>query len=149
MKLSIVVVISAAFALFADPCRAEIESIGFVKSVSGEVVIISSEFELRAVSNMKVNPGDLVKTGTESSVGLIFEDDTVVSLGPNSEIEIKEFLFSPADHQLSFVARMIRGTFSFITGQIAKLSPEKVRLETPDAILGVRGTKFVVKVDNH
>jgi hypothetical protein len=42
---------------------------------------------------------------------------------------------------------MIHGTFSFITGQIAKLAPEKVKFETPDATLGVRGTKVLVKID--
>ena len=67
--------------------------------------------------------------------------------GPNSEMSIESFLFNPADKQLSFITRLIRGTFSFISGQIAKLAPKKVILQTPDATLGVRGTKFLVKVD--
>ena len=130
-----------------DICAAEFESIAFVDSVNGEVMIVSSEIAVKAVQNMKVIPGDSIKTGANSSVGLIFEDDTVVSLGPESEMEVDEFMFNPAERQLSFVARMIKGTFSFITGQIAKLAPQKVILETPGATLGVRGTKFVVEVD--
>ena len=128
-------------------CLAEFSSIGFIDSVQGEVKIISQSLTVDAVQNMKIIPGDHVKTGSSSSVGLIFDDDTVVSLGPKSEMEVKEFLFDPADNQLSFIARMIKGTFSFITGQIAKLAPQKVQLETPTATLGVRGTKFVVEVD--
>ncbi len=128
-------------------CHAEFSSIGFIDSVQGEVKIVSQSLTVDAVQNMKIIPGDHVKTGSTGSVGLIFDDDTVVSLGPKSEMEVKEFLFDPADNQLSFIARMIKGTFSFITGQIAKLAPQKVQLETPTATLGVRGTKFVVEVD--
>ncbi|MDJ0623424.1 MAG: FecR family protein [Desulfocapsaceae bacterium] len=142
-------VLSLIFFMFiaANPCLAKIESIGFIDNVQGEVLIISGETSVQGVPNMKILPGDLIRTGSNSSVGLIMEDDTVLSLGPKSEIEIQEFLFDPAERNLSFVAKMIRGTFSFITGQIAKLAPRKVKLETPDATLAVRGTKFVVEID--
>jgi hypothetical protein len=147
MKFLQVFLLLCLFPVVPDLYAVEFESIAFVDSVKGEVLIVSSEVAVRAVQNMKVIPGDSIKTGSNSSVGLIFEDDTVVSLGPGSEMEIDEFLFNPAERQLSFVARMIKGTFSFITGQIAKLAPQKVILETPGATLGVRGTKFVVEVD--
>jgi len=123
------------------------DKIGIIKSVSGEVFLTSSETTTKAIPNMEIAEGDFIKTGPKSSVGLIFEDDTVISLGPDSEIAIESFLFNPAEKQLSFVARMFKGTFSFLTGQIAKLAPQKVKLETPDATLGVRGTKLLVKID--
>jgi hypothetical protein len=147
MKFLQVFLLLCLFQVLPNIYAAEFESIAFVDSVKGEVMIVSSQMAVRAVQNMKVIPGDSIKTGTNSSVGLIFEDDTVVSLGPGSEMEVDEFLFDPAERQLSFVVRMIKGTFSFITGQIAKLAPQKVILETPGATLGVRGTKFVVEVD--
>ncbi len=128
-------------------CLAQSNSIGIVKSVSGEVYLIGSKSSVKAVPNMKIMEGDSIRTGAKSSVGLIFEDDTVVSLGPKSEMVIQTFLFNPMEKELSFVARMVQGTFSFITGQIAKLAPKKVRLETPDATLGVRGTKILVKIN--
>ncbi len=59
----------------------------------------------------------------------------------------KVFSLIPSERELSFITRMIHGTFSVITGQIAKLAPEKVIFETPDATLGVRGTKFLVRVE--
>jgi len=128
-------------------CIAMIESVGFVKSVSGDVFIVSSNVSIRAVPNMKIIQGDSIKTGKKSNIGLIFEDDTVVSIGSNSQIEIQKFVFNPVERDLSFIVRMVKGTFSFITGQIAKLAPRKVKLETPDATLGVRGTKLLVKID--
>jgi hypothetical protein len=78
---------------------------------------------------------------------MIFKDDTVVALGPDSELIIDNFLFNPGNKELSFITRLVHRTYSFITGQIAKLAPKKVILETPDATLGGRGTKFVVRVD--
>ena len=147
MKFLKVIFLLSFLSILPNVCIAEFESIGFVDSVKGEVMIVSSKSSVKAVQNMKVITGDSIKTGSSSSVGLIFEDDTVVSLGPGSEMVIEAFLFNPADRELSFVARMFKGTFSFITGQIAKLAPQNVQLETPGATLGVRGTKFVVKVD--
>lgn len=133
-------------AVFAQSSLAT-QSIGIIKSVDGEVFLSNSTTNLRAVPNMKLNMGDNIRTGPNSNVGLIFEDDTVVSLGSNSAMTIDEFIFNPAEKELSFISRLIHGTFSFISGQIAKLAPEKVKIETPDATLGVRGTKFVVKID--
>lgn len=127
--------------------HAQLDSVGIVKAVSGDVLIISSQTTTKAVANMRITQGDSIRTGAKSSAGLIFEDDTVVALGPNSEMSIDNFQFEPANKQLSFIVRLIRGTFSFITGQIAKLAPKKVILETPDATLGVRGTKFLVKIN--
>jgi hypothetical protein len=134
--------------LFNDPsAHAQQESAGIIKAVSGDVFITNSQTTVKAVPNMQIIQGDIIKTGANGSAGLIFEDDTVVGLGPNSEMSIESFLFNPVNKELSFIARMIHGTFSFITGQIAKLAPEKVTFETPDATLGVRGTKFLVKIE--
>ena len=124
-----------------------LETIGIIKSVSGSVYLSNSDSSIRAVPNMKLNEGDTVTTGPKSTIGLIFEDDTVVSLGSESEISIEEFIFDPAKEKLSFVATLVKGTFSFISGQIAKLAPDQVKLETPDATLGVRGTKFLVQIN--
>jgi hypothetical protein len=96
---------------------------------------------------MKVMKGDSVTTGSNGKVGLIFEDDTVISLGSNSRIAIENFLFQPSEKKLSFVARMYQGTASFLSGQIAKLAPQQVQVETPHATVGTRGTHYLVKVD--
>lgn len=126
---------------------AKTQTAGMVKTASGEVAIINEQGRVTAVPNMRFSAGDSIKTGSGSSVGLIFEDDTVVSLGANTEIAIEQFLFNPLEKELSLVARLVQGTFSLISGQIAKLAPEKVKLKTPNATLGVRGTKLLVKVD--
>lgn len=148
MKNIYTLLLSVLLLLLIPLCAiAQTSNAGFVKSATGEVFIISSDKTMKAEANMKISQGDTIKTGGNSSAGLIFEDDSIISIGPNSELKIEHFLFNPAAEELSFIAKIIQGTFSFISGQIAKLAPENVKLETPSATLGVRGTKFLVKVD--
>ena len=120
---------------------------GVVKFVAGEVFIASVDSSVKAVPNMKVHSGDVIRTSSEGYVGIIFDDDTVLSLGPSSEFALDDFQFDPAGQKLSFIARMLKGTFSFLSGQIANLAPQQVKLATPDATLGIRGTKLLVKVE--
>jgi hypothetical protein len=75
------------------------------------------------------------------------KDDSRISLGPNSEVRLDRFLFAPATDGVGFGLTILRGLLAYISGRIAKLSPDAVRLETPSAILGVRGTHLVIRVD--
>jgi hypothetical protein len=44
------------------------------------------------------------------------------------------------------VLRFIRGAATYVSGRIAKLAPDSIRLETPAAIIGVRGTTLAISV---
>jgi hypothetical protein len=127
--------------------QAALASVGIVRSVSTDAYILRNETSIAAKTNMKIMNGDVVKTGPNGSIGLIFDDDTIVSMGPNSEFAVEDFLFNPSEKKLSFVVRMFQGTFSYLSGQISKLVPGAVRLETPDATIGIRGTHILVKVE--
>ncbi|MFI5295757.1 MAG: FecR domain-containing protein [Thermodesulfovibrionales bacterium] len=122
-------------------------SVGIVRSVSMDAHILRNKTSIAAKTNMKIMTGDVVKTGPTGSIGLIFDDDTLVSMGPDSEFAVEDFLFNPSEKKLSFVVRMFKGTFSYLSGQISKLVPGAVRLETPDATIGMRGTHVLVKVE--
>lgn len=124
-------------------------SVGIVRSVSMDAHILRNKTSIAAKTNMKIMNGDVVKTGPSGSIGLIFDDDTLVSMGPNSEFVVEDFLFNPSEKKLSFVVRMLQGTFSYLSGQISKLVPGAVRLETPDATIGIRGTHVLVKVEGN
>ena len=91
--------------------------------------------------------GDILKTGDGGALGLIFYDDTIISMGPRTELAIEAYLFEPLEGKLAFIAKILRGTVSYLSGQIAKLSPESVKLVTPAATIGVRGTHVLIKVD--
>ncbi len=122
--------------------------VGSVKTIKGTASIIRQNQMIPAQIGDKILMGDSLKTGPEGSLGMIFKDDTLLSIGPQSEITISEFLFSPAEGKLSIVTRLLKGTAAYLTGIIAKLSPESVRFETPVANIGIRGTKFAVKIED-
>jgi hypothetical protein len=123
------------------------DHVGIVKSLAGDVAIVRNDTHIKAETNMKLLKGDHIRTGNNGKVGLIFEDDTVISIGPNSRIVIEDFLFQPSEKRMSFITRIIQGTISYLSGQIAKLAPSFVRIETPQATVGLRGTHVLVKVD--
>lgn len=143
IALTVVVVVTSLTSSF---CHAVFPTIGIIKKVQGEVYLISAFTEIQAVSNMELIAGDQLITGIDGSIGLIFKDDTVAALGPSSQLEIEDFVFKPREQKLAFAVKMVRGTFSFKTGQIAKLAPQKVTLKTPNASLTARAAKFVVAV---
>jgi hypothetical protein len=122
---------------------------GSVKTVKGLASVVRQDSVIQAKSGDKIFKKDILRTGSDGSLGVIFKDDTLLSLGPNSELVIDEFLFSPAEGKLSFIARMLRGTAAYLSGIIARLSPESVRFETPVASVGIRGTKFLIKVEGN
>jgi hypothetical protein len=136
----LIVATSSHFAL------AETETIGSVRTVKETAFILRKGKTLSAKKGLKLVQGDILKTGSGGSIGVILRDDTILTLGPGSEFVIDTFNFSPAEGKLSIVTRMIRGTVAYFSGQIGKLSPESVRFTTPVATIGIRGTRFVAKI---
>ena len=123
------------------------DNIGIIKSVSGNALIVRQAETLQADINTRIQKGDKLKTAADGKMGIIFEDDTVISMGPDSQLAIEDFLFQPDEKKMSFIARIFYGTISFLSGQIAKLAPDLVNIETPDATIGMRGTHVLVKVE--
>lgn len=122
--------------------------IGQIKTLNGEVFIIRNGTKLPAKARDLLQQADVIETGTEGSVGITFIDNSRFSAGPNTRIELKQFQFNPTTHDGDFLTNMDRGTLAVISGQIAKRSPEAMKIKTPTTILGFRGTKIVVKVSD-
>jgi len=121
--------------------------VGNVKTLKGTASIIRNKTSLEAKSGSELFQNDSLKTGADGSISVVFKDDTLISIGPNSELLINEFSFSPTEGKFSFVARLLKGTSAYVSGIIGKLSPQNVRFETPVANIGIRGTKFAVKLE--
>ena len=122
-------------------------SIGLVKVADGLATVQRGDATLRAHPGLALQEGDILRTGADGRMGVVLRDDSRLSLGPESEIQISSFVFAPAEGRLALVAKMAHGVLAFVSGRIAKLSPDAVRIETPVAILGVRGTQFLAKVE--
>lgn len=132
--------------LAAAPAAADPAPAGRIKVSSGEAFIVRGGALLPAASGVPVLASDGLRTGPDGRLGVTLRDDTRVSLGPSSEVRLDSFLYDPAAGRLGLALKFIRGVTAYVSGRIAKLSPDSVRLETPAAIVGVRGTTLTVSV---
>jgi len=122
------------------------QTIGVIKTCAGTATISRGGKILPAAVGTKLLAGDTLATGNDGSMGVILRDDSTLSLGPESSLLIEKFLFFPAEGKLGFLARITRGTMAYLSGIIGKSAPGSARFETPVATIGIRGTRFAVKV---
>jgi hypothetical protein len=142
LLLAVLALVAASAAQAAEPA-----SIGAIKSVSGDARIVRAGQEVKAEPGAALRQADVLRTGDDGALGVTFRDNSTVSLGPNSDLALEAFVFEPAQSKFGFVGRMARGTAFFVSGAMAKLAPESVSVVTPTSTIGVRGTRFLVEVD--
>jgi hypothetical protein len=123
------------------------ETVGRIKTVSGTAFIVRQGVEHAASPGQSVFQSDGLKTGTDGRLAVTLKDETRLSLGPNSDVRLEKFVYAPGESRLGFTLSIARGLLAYVSGRIARLSPDAVRLETPSAIIGVRGTRLVIQVD--
>jgi len=134
------------FASTASASAQQPEAVGRIKLVSGAAFLVRGNAQVPAQAGQLLYQSDLLRTGTDGSIGVALKDDTRVALGPASEIKLDRFSYAPAEGQLALVLRVVRGAAAYVSGRIAKLAPDAVRIETPAAILGVRGTTLAIRI---
>ena len=137
---AIVVLLAATHAAANDRVAA-----GRIKIASGAAFIVRANSTIDAQAGQDVFEADTLRTGNDGRLGLTLKDDTRLSLGPNSEIRLDRFTFAPAEGRFAFALKVVRGVAAYVSGRIAKIAPDAVRLETPSAIVGVRGTTLVMR----
>lgn len=124
-----------------------LESSGFIKKINGEVSIQREGKELKVQLGDMVYEKDIISTSQNSSVGIIFKDNTLVSLGANTEFIIEQYIFEPANQKESFIARLTKGTMTCLTGLMSKINPDAMKIKAKTASIGIRGTHFAISVD--
>lgn len=124
------------------------DTIGIVRTLSGEATITRGDQVFPAAVGTRLVEGDTLMTGSNGSMGVILRDNSTLSIGPGSSLAVRSFRFSPANGQLGLLVRLSKGTMAYLSGLIGKLAPESARFETPVASIGIRGTRFAVKLDD-
>lgn len=139
--IAVLLLLACAVPAAADPLSA-----GRVKVVTGEAFIVRGAKTIPATVGEFVLETDSVRTGPGGRIGITLKDDTRVSLGPDSEMRVDRFSYAPGEGRLALALQFVRGVAGYISGRIAKLAPNAVKLETPAAIVGVRGTSLAIRV---
>ena len=119
---------------------------GRIKVVSGSAFIVRQNELVPAQAGQVIFQADGLRTGADGRIGVTLKDDTRLSIGPSSEVRLERFVYAPADGAFGLVVKMVRGVTAYVSGRIAKLAPDAIRLETPAAIVGVRGTSLGILV---
>ena len=126
--------------------NAERPDIGRVKNVTaGGVEVIRSSVKRNAQSGYGLKEGDIVVTGPGQRVGITFVDNTRISIAPRSRVIISRYLFNRSRQQGEASIRIESGAMGVDSGNLARSG--NLRFETPNSTLGVRGTTFVIEVD--
>lgn len=116
----------------------------------GTVTLLEGEaFVVRDSNSKKLNLGDailnqdVIETKMNSKAKITFVDDTVITIGKESTLNIEDYYFSSTEPSKAKTQLSItKGTFHAITGQIGKVNPSKFKLKTKNATIGIRGTEF-------
>ena len=118
--------------------------IGRVTITEGEVFIITGGVSTRAEPGSTVKAADTLITGSGGSMGIILADDTRISLGPTSAMLMKKVEFDPLHDKNLFVARLNKGSMLYESHWDGKVAS----VETPHATIGIRGTRFLIRVED-
>ena len=127
--------------------EATAQDVGRVKTVKGTVHIEREGRRQVTLVGTGVRQSDTLVTGPDGAVGVTLTDDTLLSAGPNSILALDRFVYDGVKPG-SLEAMLRKGTLAVVSGRIAKQAPDAMRIKTPAAILGVRGTELVVRASD-
>ena len=118
---------------------------GTFKTVQGDVTVVRGNVRSAAVVGGPLMTVDRVITGAKSTAAVTLKDGTVLSVGPDSSVDLSAFEFDPTTQGGNLLITLARGTLRVVTGIIAKVQPDQVKVTTPTTVIGVRGTDFIVE----
>jgi len=135
----------AALLLAAAPAIAA--DAGLIKVSKGEVYVERAGTRMAAPVGTAVRASDVIVTGRDGAAGITFTDNSLVSVGPGSVFAIDKYRFDTTTYAGEFEGNLKQGKLAAVSGKMVKQAPESMKIRTPSAVMGVRGTEFVVQVD--
>lgn len=137
---------TGAWLLTAGPAMAA-GPVGYIKTAVGKVTLSQDGATRGAEAGGPVLVNDTIETGGEGRIGLVFDDGSTLSLGPGSRLTVDEMVYDPKASEVGLGLDLVQGVMLYVSGYIAKVDPNSVRVTTPVATIGIRGTRFLLKVD--
>lgn len=129
----------------ALPLSAAEPHVALVKSVSGRVTIMQGTASREAAGGTQLQVADRIVTAPGATAAVVFTDGTMLTLGGGADVQVRDYVFRPQAGKYAFSLYMSKGAAIYESGKIGKLAPETVKVETPKATVGVRGTRFLVE----
>src|SRR5262245_12964264 len=124
------------------------DAIGTVNEATGDVFIVHKDgTSEQAAAGTPVYANDIVATGADGAVEVLFKDGTTFSLGSNGQMRLDSLIYDPAGTNNGLDATIVKGSFVFITGNVGSAQGEGVSIDTPAGTIGIRGTSGGVVQD--
>lgn len=120
------------------------EAIGKVATTAGNATIVRNGVAVTVNAGDVVLKNDVLRTGGDGALGVTFNDGTTFSLSANAQMSVNEFVYQDGGANNQAVFNLVRGSISFFASQVAKTGDMKV--STPTATMGIRGTTVVVDI---
>ncbi|WP_257118837.1 FecR family protein [Aliarcobacter vitoriensis] len=117
-------------------------NIGTITLLEGEAYVQRKADTFKLNFGDKINEKDRIETKVNSKIQITFIDNTIITIGKESSLDVEEYLFSNNQNASSNFS-VTKGAFHVITGQIGKVNPSKFKLKTKNASIGIRGTEFL------
>jgi len=133
-------------AIFLYPTLA-FASVGEIGQIKGSGVLErGKDVVIEGEAGVGVQSMDTAVTAN-GTMRIDFIDETRVDITEQSRLVIDEFVYDPANDIGSLSMKASLGTVRYASGQIAKRYKQNVKIRTPSATIGVRGTDFIMVVD--
>jgi len=139
--------VSLLLSCFTQPVQGAEPVVGSVKTVEGAVTVRRGTESIPGREGLHLFANDVLQTAADGRLGLILQDGTRISLGPNTELRIDSYVYEPVDGRFGLLLRVFRGVMAYVSGKIGQMSPGSVRIETPVAVIGLRGTHFALTLE--
>jgi hypothetical protein len=128
----------------ADAPQPPEEPIGNVATVTGSASVVRNNNTTPLKVKDEIYLNDIVQTGTKSALGITFTDATTFNLKANAQITIDTYVYEDGGQNNAGVFDVAKGTAAFVAAAVAKTGDMKIT--TPTATLGIRGTSGLVEV---
>ncbi len=136
---------SAGFACAGRPVLADEDHVALVKSVTGSVKVMRQQTTFDAKPGTALLVSDRLVSASGASAAMVFRDGTLLTLGSGADILVRDYEFEPKEVKYAFSVYLAKGSAIYESGKIGKLSPQSVKVDTPTATVGVRGTRFLIE----
>ncbi|OEJ65896.1 FecR family protein [Magnetovibrio blakemorei] len=121
-------------------------AIGSVSELKGSVLATRADgSQVTLSAGDPIYQGDVLETSADGALGVIFADDTTFSLDAGGRMVIDEMVYDPDAQTGVFEATVVKGVFSFVSGQVAKTDGDAMVIHTPKTTIGIRGSTGLIK----
>lgn len=120
---------------------------GLVQFAAGDVQLRRGDNLSRLAKGAELDGGDVVLTGNEGRAQIRFTDGGLVALYPDSQFTVTRYADGAGTGEDHFVVHLLRGGMRALTGLIGKRNPASYKVVTPTAVVGIRGSAFMLAID--